>query len=139
MAEPDPRTPHGTPLGGTASWEAAPPVDVGAVEGTISYPDHPTASFHRTDAPPAPTFSDTDNQTAPNPAELPQIPGYELLGILGGGGMGVVYKARHSATNRVVALKLINPSWAANPDFRARFAREAEALAALEHPNIVPI
>ncbi len=53
--------------------------------------------------------------------------------------MGVVYKARHLAMDLVVALKLINPSYAANADFRARFAREAKTLAALEHPNIVKI
>jgi serine/threonine protein kinase/Tfp pilus assembly protein PilF len=71
--------------------------------------------------------------------ELPTIPGYELLGELGNGGMGVVYKARHLGLNRVVALKTIRAGSQASKKDRARFASEARAVARLGHPNIVQI
>src|SRR5262249_10349357 len=72
-------------------------------------------------------------------AAMPSIPGYELLGSLGQGGMGVVYKARQIILNRVVALKMIRAGAGAGPDERARFHREAEAVASLQHPNIIQI
>jgi serine/threonine protein kinase len=64
---------------------------------------------------------------------------YELLGELGRGGMGVVYKARHRTLNRVVALKMILSAAHVGADGRARFRDEAEAIARLRHPNIVQI
>ncbi len=72
-------------------------------------------------------------------AELPQIPGYEVEALLGRGGMGLVYKARHLRLNRFVALKmLITGSYAAAHE-RARFQQEAEAVASLRHANIVQV
>src|SRR5262245_38173067 len=70
---------------------------------------------------------------------LPQVPGYEVESILGRGGMGVVYRARHLRLGRLVALKMTLAGAYAFPDERERFGREAEAVAALRHPNLVQI
>jgi serine/threonine-protein kinase len=70
---------------------------------------------------------------------LPRIPGYEVEAVLGRGGMGVVFKARHLRLNRLVALKMALASASAVPHERERFQREAEAEAGLRHPNIVQV
>ncbi|MBM4072136.1 MAG: hypothetical protein FJ271_24900 [Planctomycetes bacterium] len=70
---------------------------------------------------------------------LPGIPGYAILGVLGHGGMGVVYKAKHLALNRLVALKMIVTGAHAGPQLLARFRAEAQAVARLQHPNIVQV
>ncbi len=64
---------------------------------------------------------------------------YELLKVLGDGGMGIVYKARQLSLNRPVALKMIKAARFASPDEIRRFQNESEAVARLDHPNIVPV
>ncbi len=64
---------------------------------------------------------------------------YEILRLLGQGGMASVYLARERALKRLVALKVLDPDLGASPVFRNRFQREAETAARLEHPHIVPI
>src|SRR5262249_7361375 len=70
---------------------------------------------------------------------LPAVPGYEILRRLGRGGMGVVYQARDTRLNRVVALKTILGGAYAEPAELARFRAEAEGQARLQHPNIVQV
>src|ERR1700761_1661872 len=69
----------------------------------------------------------------------PHFPQLEILECLGRGGMGVVYKARQKSLNRLIALKLLAPERANDPQFAARFKKEAQALAALNHPHIVSV
>ena len=64
---------------------------------------------------------------------------YEIVGEIGSGGMGVVYKARDTRLQRDVAIKVLPEAFAHDPDRRGRFQREAQAVAALSHPNIVAI
>jgi streptogramin lyase len=68
-----------------------------------------------------------------------EFAGHRIEAEAGAGGMGVVYRATHLLLERTVALKLIAPGLAANPAFRSRFEREWRLLAALEHPNVIPI
>jgi hypothetical protein len=68
-----------------------------------------------------------------------QVPGYEILRVLGRGGMGVVYQARQTGLNRIVALKMILGGNHVGAEGLARFRTEGEAIARLQHPNIVQI
>ncbi|HKW30414.1 MAG TPA: serine/threonine-protein kinase [Verrucomicrobiae bacterium] len=76
----------------------------------------------------------------PHPLALGSLfPQLEILGLLGHGGMGAVYKARQRGLDRTVALKILPPEISTEPAFAERFAREARALARLSHPNIVTV
>ncbi|MFO0844465.1 MAG: serine/threonine-protein kinase [Gemmataceae bacterium] len=72
-------------------------------------------------------------------AEPPAFAGYELLGELGRGGMGVVYKARQKSLDRLVAIKVVLHGVGARPEQLVRFRQEAELLARLTHPNVVQV
>lgn len=85
-----------------------------------------------------PTLAVDSRANRPSPAR-PDIPGYEVLEELGRGGMGVVYRARQLRLNRIVALKTILAGDHATPEAAVRFLAEAEAVARLQHPNIVQI
>jgi WD40 repeat protein/tetratricopeptide (TPR) repeat protein len=81
-------------------------------------------------------------ESAPIPAEeteRPNIPGYEILRLLGRGGMAVVYEARHLRLNRRVALKILRAGDHATPEQLVRFCTEGEIVAHLRHPHIVQI
>ncbi len=80
------------------------------------------------------------NRTPPNPADLAQqFPQFEIVELLGMGGMGMVYKARQPKLDRLIALKILPIDSAQGPSFAERFEREAKALAKLNHPGIVAI
>jgi serine/threonine-protein kinase len=72
-------------------------------------------------------------------ANVPRVAGYDVEAVLGRGGMGIVYKARHLRLNRFVALKMLLAGAYAGPQERARFQHEAEAVAGLRHPNVVQV
>jgi hypothetical protein len=76
---------------------------------------------------------------APAGIRPPDLPGYEIVAELGRGGMGVVYKARHLRLGRPVALKVVLAGGHAGDEALARFRTEAEAIARLQHPNVIQI
>jgi hypothetical protein len=84
--------------------------------------------------------TESPSTSAARPEErLPKVPGYEVLGVLARGGMGVIFRARQENPPRTVALKMIRADQLPEPGMVARFRLEAEAEAQLEHENIVPI
>jgi WD40 repeat protein len=96
---------------------------------TQTYPAEESLPTAPPGAPPAPD----------GPASWPAVPGYEVVGVLGRGGMGVVYQARQTSLGRLVALKMIRDASLADGESVARFRAEAAAAAQLQHPNIVQV
>ena len=80
-----------------------------------------------------------DSGVPPIEELAPKFPGLAIESLIGRGGMGVVYRARHKALDRAVALKVLAASVANDRAFADRFQREARALAKLQHPNIVAV
>ena len=126
--------------GGATHWMQAL-----AVEGLFPAPNAP-ASQGPAPLPlaamiPLPTATFGPAVAAPlsGAAMLPSIPGYTIVGELGRGGMGVVYKAEQSKLKRLVALKMILGGAVAGAQQLERFRAEAEAVARLQHPNIVQV
>jgi predicted Ser/Thr protein kinase len=92
----------------------------------------------RTDAPATAAYS--SGFDAPSPEELQKLfPAFEIVELLGKGGMGAVYKARQITLDRFVAVKILPPHISQDATFSERFAREARSLAKLNHPNIVSV
>jgi serine/threonine-protein kinase len=112
-------------------------MDTGGTDQLTALPGQPAT-------PPAPyaTRATPALPAVVSPAALhdwPAVPGYDILGVLGRGGMGVVYQARQVKADRLVALKMILSGGQAGPGEVSRFRTEAEAVARLQHPNIVQI
>ena len=84
-----------------------------------------------------------DGSTTPPPARpdphVPRVPGYDLISVVGCGGMGVVFEARHHQLGRRVALKMLRGDVLIDPQSRERFRAEGHALARLQHPNIIQV
>ena len=76
---------------------------------------------------------DTDNQG------YPSIPGYKIISELGRGGIATVYLAMQESLDRQVALKVMSPLLAMEPDYAERFIREGRTVAQLSHPNIITV
>ncbi|MDY3554938.1 protein kinase [Gemmata sp. JC717] len=74
----------------------------------------------------------------PPASEHPRVRGYDILSVVGTGGMGIVYEARHRELNRRVAIKMLRGESLA-PEFRERFRAEAETIAKLQHPNVIQV
>lgn len=122
------------PIPTTAGWQEAP------VDGHFSVaPAAPEvlAEFDASAREPTITGASTSRDRLAA-SQFPAIPGYRILGVLGCGGMGTVYRALHLELNRLVALKIVHPG-RDDSTLRARFEREFRSLAAIEHPNIVPV
>ncbi|MFO0596814.1 MAG: serine/threonine-protein kinase [Myxococcaceae bacterium] len=98
-----------------------------------------TEGTEKTVASSKPMPPDDDDDEPTSSTAVPRVPGYELLELLGKGGMGEVWRARQVSLSRNVAVKILPSRFAKDREFVARFDKEATALAALSHPGVVQI
>jgi WD40 repeat protein/serine/threonine protein kinase len=138
-----PETLHPIPAATQMANDEGTTLPPAVADGSNSVAEAPTL-------PPAPTTAEDPNRTQATPTTpepqthapatpWPSVAGYEILGELGRGGMGVVYQARQVKLKRMVALKMIRDGLLAGPDHLRRFQLEANAVARLQHANIVQI
>ncbi|HUY32312.1 MAG TPA: serine/threonine-protein kinase [Pirellulales bacterium] len=121
-----------------------PPVEAGtACDGADELAARDAKLLSATRTHEAPTASDDIDfsflRPSANSEALGRIGNYDVLGVVGRGGMGIVFKAFDESLHRVVAIKVLAPELAASPKSRRRFVREARAAAAVNHPNVVTI
>jgi hypothetical protein len=128
------RRSDGSMIGSKVAVNAPEPIEIEAATPSM---------IERTFLRPVPSndaITDTGNQpTALRPTPAVELPGLELIEILGRGGMGEVWRAEQKSLKRIVAVKLLPAHLAKDGEFVARFQKEATALAALSHPNIIQI
>ncbi len=128
---------------GSRTWVPAKSLEGLFPTAAIPLPPSPEPSTLRMGAagadPASTTPYDGPSDSATTSRKWPSVPGYEILGVLGRGGMGVVYRARQVALKRPVALKMILSAGHAGDEALARFKVEAEAVARLRHPTIVQV
>jgi WD40 repeat protein len=118
---------------------SVPPDPSGGAQKPVSEPQGTTEITPQPPGVLALTGAESPEPPAPREPPLPTVEGYEVLGELGRGGMGVVYQARHILLNRPCVLKMILAGNYADARAIARFRAEAEAVARLQHPNVVQI
>jgi serine/threonine-protein kinase len=122
----------------TMAWDAKPSMRLGATVNLDSSAGVPTG--HDLTMPLDGDASyEVGAEDEKSDGEFPEVAGYKLLGVLGRGGMGVVYRARHIKLDRIVALKMVIAGAHAAPEQLARFYTEAQAVAHLQHPTIIQI
>jgi serine/threonine protein kinase len=128
-----PSTPSGEETAAELSPSSPASEETGAGLPSEESSDEPTSAA-------APSVKSARREGGEPAAELPEaLGGYQILKLLGQGGMGSVYLARQLSLDRPVALKTMKAEWAKNPTFMARFTREAYAAAQLVHHNVVQI
>jgi serine/threonine protein kinase len=128
--------------GAAVDLQEPPRPALGTAETGTYHPVGADQSEAETLAPKPPPGSEDALEVLPAPEAsipIPEIPGYVVLGELGRGGMGMVYKARQTKLERLVALKILPQETSSDSSFAERFTREARALARLNHSNIVTV
>jgi serine/threonine protein kinase len=108
----------------------------------VAAQEHGTAPARpaaRNSMPTAPVAAAKPPPPPPPAEELPAIPGYQVMELIGKGAMGRVYRAKHTASGRMAAIKTLAPELAVRPDFVARFEREGAAMRAIRHPGVVQV